>query len=231
MISIVAHRGAPKHAHENTIEAFLAAVSLGADMVELDVRKCGDGTLVIFHDPWLSPSERTAAISQLTFREINTRTLKKGFSVPTMEETFRTLSQKTLLDIEIKEPGYEEEVIACARGYFDRTQFVITSFNPGIIAAVKKVDRMLQTGLIMATVEGLALSSVLPCEVLAPEKRMFAANRRFFAKAKKQGKKIAVWTVDGVELLSRLLADPLVDAIITNHPDRALALRNRLGRK
>jgi len=35
MITIVAHRGAPKHAHENTIESFLAAITLGADMIEL----------------------------------------------------------------------------------------------------------------------------------------------------------------------------------------------------
>ena len=103
MITIVAHRGAPKFAHENTIKSFLAAVTLGADMIELDVRKCGDGTLVIFHDPWLSRASKTAQISRLTLKEINTRALKKGFTVPTIEEAFCTLSRKTQLDIEIKE--------------------------------------------------------------------------------------------------------------------------------
>jgi glycerophosphoryl diester phosphodiesterase len=35
---IVAHRGAPRRAHENTIASFEAALAIGADMIELDVR-------------------------------------------------------------------------------------------------------------------------------------------------------------------------------------------------
>lgn len=240
MITIVAHRGAPKHAHENTIESFLAAVSLGADMIELDVRKCGDGTLVIFHDPALphevheacgARTRQNPPISRLTLKQINRRTSKKGFSVPTIEEAFRALSRRTLLDIEIKEQGYEAEIIDCARRHFDVSQFVLTSFNPQIVAAVKNIDPHLQTGFIMATAEGLALSDTSPAEVLAPDKRLFAVNRQLFAKAKSRGKRIAVWTVDSTEHLSRLLVDPLVDAIITNYPDRALALRNKLTNK
>jgi glycerophosphoryl diester phosphodiesterase len=228
MITIVAHRGASKLAHENTIDSFLAAVSLGADMVELDVRKCGDGTLVVFHDPWLSRAARRSPISRLTLREINRRTAKRGFSVPTVEETFRTLSRKTLLDIELKEPGYEADVVALARRHFDINGFVLTSFDPRIIAAVKAVDPHLQTGFIVATAEGAALCDSSPAEVLAPEKRLFSAHRQLFANAKSRGKKIAVWTVDGTEVLTRLLIDPLVDAIITNRPDKALALRKKL---
>lgn len=229
MTTIVAHRGAPKHARENTIESFLAAVALGADMIELDVRKCGNGTLVIFHDPWLSRTAKTALISRLTLKEINKRSAKKGFTVPTIEEAFRALSRRTQLDIEIKEPGYEAEVIDCARRHFDDSQFVLTSFDPRVIAAVKNIDPHMQTGFIAATAEGLALCDTVQAEVLAPDKRLFAANRQLFAKAKGRGKKIAVWTVDGAELLSRLLIDPLVDAIITNHPDKALALRCKLA--
>jgi glycerophosphoryl diester phosphodiesterase len=228
MITIVAHRGASLKARENTIESFLAAVDLGADMVELDIRKCGDGSLVVFHDPRFSRGGRSGLISRLPFRELNRLAAKKGFSVPSMETAFKTLSGKITLDIELKEPGYEEEVVACAREYFDDSQFVLTSFNPRVITAIKAFGRNLQTGFIMATAEGLALAETSPAEVLAPDKKLFSANRGLFARAKKQGKKIAVWTVDGIELLARLLIDPIVDAIITNRPDRALALRDRL---
>jgi len=230
MTTIVAHRGAPKLVHENTVESFLAAITLGADMVELDIRKCADGTLVVFHDPWLSRTTRRGRLSQLTYGELNRRAAKKGFSVPTMEAAFKTLSRKLPLDIELKEPGDEEKVVACALKYFDHSQFVLTSFSPRIIATVKSLDPYLQTGFIMATAEGLALCETSPAEVLAPDKRLFSAHRNFFAKLKKRGKQIAVWTVDGTELLSRMLVDPLVDAIITNHPDRALALRKKLGK-
>lgn len=48
--SVIAHRGAPRLARENTIEAFTAAVSVGAAGIELDARRTGDGLLVVHHD-------------------------------------------------------------------------------------------------------------------------------------------------------------------------------------
>ena len=51
---VIAHRGAwgpasPAAAAENTLEAFEAAIALGADMIELDVRRTRDSQLVVFH--------------------------------------------------------------------------------------------------------------------------------------------------------------------------------------
>lgn len=47
---VIAHRGASRLARENTIEAFELAVGVGADGVELDVRRSADGVLVVHHD-------------------------------------------------------------------------------------------------------------------------------------------------------------------------------------
>jgi glycerophosphoryl diester phosphodiesterase len=228
MITIVAHRGAPKRAHENTIKSFLAAVSLGADMIELDVRRTGDGLLVVFHDPWLSRKTRSPRIADLTYKELNKRAAKKKFRVPTLEETLRALSGKIMLNIELKEPGCEEEVVRHARKLFAPDKFIVTSFNPAIIAAVKSVDTKVTAGLICATEKDLAEFEKTAAEILAPEKKLFDDRRRLFADKKKRGKKIAVWTVDTIAHLSRLLVDPIVDAVITNHPDRAIALRKKL---
>jgi glycerophosphoryl diester phosphodiesterase len=51
---IMAHRGASKAARGNTIEAFLLAREQGAHAVELDVRQCASGELVVHHDPGLT---------------------------------------------------------------------------------------------------------------------------------------------------------------------------------
>jgi Glycerophosphoryl diester phosphodiesterase len=48
---VLAHRGACLRAPENTVEAFAVARELGADGVELDVRRTADGVLVVHHDP------------------------------------------------------------------------------------------------------------------------------------------------------------------------------------
>ena len=46
----MAHRGASKVETENTRVAFERALEMGADAVELDVRRCGSGELVVHHD-------------------------------------------------------------------------------------------------------------------------------------------------------------------------------------
>lgn len=229
MVIIVAHRGAPKRARENTLKSFLTAVSLGAEMVEIDVRRTGDGVPVVFHDPWLSKKTHRPLLASLTYQEINRRASKKKFHVPTLEETLKALAGKVILDIELKEPGYETEVIKLVRRWFSDDRFILTSFNPVIITAVKLFDQKLTAGLILAKSKDLPYVEKVPAaDVLAPEKALFTAQRDYFAQAKKQGKRIAVWTVDGKTLLSNLLVDPLVDAVITNYPDRALALRRKL---
>ena len=48
---VIAHRGASKAAPENTVEAFALAGRMGADAVELDVRRTRDGALVVHHNP------------------------------------------------------------------------------------------------------------------------------------------------------------------------------------
>src|SRR4051812_45476130 len=47
---IFAHRGASAAFPENTVEAFRAAGAMGAQWVELDVRRTADGALAVHHD-------------------------------------------------------------------------------------------------------------------------------------------------------------------------------------
>lgn len=227
---IVAHRGASKRAHENTLEAFEQAVALGVDMVELDVRKTADGTLVVFHDPGIAGASAAEPLSRLTFYQLRKRTAEKKFKVPTLEEAFTALSGRVKLDVELKEPGYAAEVVALARRCLDPATCVFTSFDPRIIAEVKAEDRTLVTGLILATADAFSWCDGSAADVVAPEKKLFSSHRSYFVKARKSGRSIAVWTVDGRELLSKLLLDPVVSAIITNYPDRALALRKKISR-
>jgi glycerophosphoryl diester phosphodiesterase len=228
MTMIVAHRGASKRAHENTLEAFEMAVALGADMVELDVRNTADGTLVVFHDPGIAGEP----LSRLTMDQLLARAAKQNFRVPTLDEVFTALSGRVKFDVEIKEPECAARIISLARRRLDPASCVFTSFDPRIIAAVKTEDRRLVTGLILANAEAFSWWEGSVAEIIAPEKRLYSSHRNYFAKAHKNGRSIAVWTVDGRQLLSTLLADPVVSAIITNHPDRALALREkRAGRQ
>ena len=73
---VVAHRGASIEQPENTIEAFEAAIDLGADAVEFDVRMTADGHAVVMHDPDVSrTTDGTGLVSEMTLEEMRAQGL------------------------------------------------------------------------------------------------------------------------------------------------------------
>lgn len=50
MMTVIAHRGDSQAARENTIAAFEAAVEVGVDWVEIDLRTTADGVSIVLHD-------------------------------------------------------------------------------------------------------------------------------------------------------------------------------------
>ena len=68
---LMAHRGASRHAPENTLPAFTLALAQGAQVLELDVQLSADGQAVILHDASLArTTDSDAAVANLTYAEI-----------------------------------------------------------------------------------------------------------------------------------------------------------------
>ena len=105
---IAAHRGsAGGNIVPNTIAAFTAALRQGADMVECDIERTRDGRLVLFHgthERMYLGSE--SQISEMTYAEtvafkyFNSNDNSNGQSVEDMEDAFRALKGKTLINID-----------------------------------------------------------------------------------------------------------------------------------
>jgi glycerophosphoryl diester phosphodiesterase len=91
---VAAHRGWCEKYPENTMEAFRAAVELGVDQIELDVRQTKDGELVIIHDALVDrTTDGTGAVADMTLAEIKALDagIKKGEQfrgarIPTLKE-------------------------------------------------------------------------------------------------------------------------------------------------
>ena len=66
-IQVIAHRGASRAERENTLAAFRRAAIMGADAVELDVRRTSDGAMAVHHDAVL-PDGRV--ICEMTAAEL-----------------------------------------------------------------------------------------------------------------------------------------------------------------
>ena len=116
--AIIAHRGAVSFAHENTLEAFEAAVQIGADAVEFDVRRTFDGVLVIHHDATLPGKRRLVA--NATYEELKLSGARRGYHIPTLEETLHHLCGRIALDIELKEAGFEREGLIVPSRHFSK---------------------------------------------------------------------------------------------------------------
>ena len=117
-VAVCAHRGWSAKYPENSLEAFRAALELGADEIELDVRLTADGKLIVSHDDRLdriSDGKPGELVSTSTFDYL--RTLNIGIRQNTVarfctpEEVFDAVGGKILLNIHLKEAGPDGFII------------------------------------------------------------------------------------------------------------------------
>ena len=213
---------------ENTVEAFLAARRLGADGVELDVRRTGDGAVVVHHDSTVPGGEAIASLAAVELPEW----------VPSLEAAVEACAGMAL-DVELKdlpgEPGHDPSeplAVAVARfvaGRELRSTTVVSSFSLTAIEAVRVAEPDVVTAwLTPAGLDQLAALQVAAqrgCAALHP--RHEAVTRELVDAAHRLGLAVTAWTVDDPERI-RWLAQTGADAVITNVPDVA---RQALGGK
>ena len=111
-----AHRGLSALMPENTLPAFAAALSLGADEIEFDVRLTRDAQLIVSHDRTLERiSDGEGVLENFTLEELKKLNIgiKRGWEVPfcTAEEVFAAFAGKLTFNIHLKEHGEEGYLI------------------------------------------------------------------------------------------------------------------------
>ena len=183
--------------------AFAAAIDAGADMIETDVRRAPDGRLVLAHDP-----------VQVVDGEVELATL------------IELARGRIRLDIELKERGCEAEALELLRPLPDG--WIVSSFLPDVIEAVRALEPGARTGLIVGRRNGggdlFARADACGAGVLIPHARLLDAGLR--RRALELKRPLLVWTVNERGALAELMADPVVGCICTDVPEVALALRD-----
>ncbi len=220
----IAHRGEPVGHRENTLPAFAAAVALGADMVEIDLRRTRDGEIVVLHDQTL---ERLwglgGSVGDLDLTEV--AALGEGdLRIPTLAAVLDAVPLPLMVDFTRREvvPGGLAAVRAA--GALDRSLFVT-----GNVEALRQL-RALSAGarLGLTWIDGahppLSLLTELAAECWNP---MFGlVTHDGVAAVHDAGFRVSTWTVDSPEDMTRVL-DAGVDAVVSN---RIAALVAHLGR-
>jgi len=146
-------------------------------------------------------------------------------SLPLLAELVRVAQGRVRLDIELKEAGYEREVLEALRPL--PPDLLISSFLPSALAAVRELDRSVETALIIGRRDGrgdlFARADRCGADLLAPHVSLLGDDLR--AAAVERGRPLVVWTVNDSATLSALLADPAVGWLITDLPELAVRLR------
>ena len=227
---IIAHRGASGLVkHENTIESFEKAWKIGADSFECDVRKTKDGKMIVVHDE----DYKGQKICELSYHDLCILTTKDGFIMPTLEDTILWCKDKIIIDIELKEEGYEEEVVTLVKKHLAHSDFFIRTFNDSSLKIIKQIDRKIKTILLLGVEHpkwGLftRLSELFPlvrilktkCDMVSPHYRLLKLG--YVWRLGLLNKPVLVWSVDDIEMMKKLLNQKRVAGIVTNFPDMGL---------
>lgn len=212
-IAVIGHRGWPTRYPDNTLRGFLAAAEV-ADGVELDVRRSGDGKLVLSHDPWMGG----LPVAETSWAQLSELDLGGGHHPALLDEVLAAIPE-TPVQLEIKnwpfEPGFEpDHRLALEAAERARPGDVVTGFNRETQETVRRVFPDVATGLCIAA--GIEFDqAVKHCldvghSLLVPE---------FSLVTEPINASLAVypWTVDDPALAEELV-DRGVMGIITNDP-------------
>jgi glycerophosphoryl diester phosphodiesterase len=218
---IIAHRGASARERENTLAAFRLAADLGADWVELDVRRTRDDMMVVHHDAHL--------VDGRSLVDLDAADLPS--SVPSLAEALEACGDLGV-NIEIKnmpdDPDYDAQhqlsaaVAGVVRAYLPLDRALVTSFNVDSIDRLGDLDAEIPTGLLVFELgnPALAVERVVAHGHDALHPYDTFVDRSLVTRAHAAGVAVNVWTVDDPDRMTEL-AGMGVDGIITNVPDVA----------
>jgi glycerophosphoryl diester phosphodiesterase len=241
-VLIIAHRGASGHAPENTLAAFRKAVALGATFIETDLQLSRDARFVAIHDDSV---DRTTN-GKGTVHEQTLAALRKldagswfgsefaGERIPTLEEILEfSKKNDVVFYLELKPAGSwggEHALVGALRESGEIARAVVISFDPAVLASLRKVEPTLMTGVLydgqlkdplQAAVEIGARQIVVRGDLVTPS---------MIEEAHHKDLQVVCWTVNNSAHI-RLLMAAGVDGIMSDYPDRLVAALKREAKR
>lgn len=233
-LRLVGHKGADLIAPGNTLESFAAAVEAGADTIELDVLWTREG------HPRLPVGERAPLVVAHDWHDAERRrplTLAEGLDAFT-----RSPLDKVEIDLDIKLPGREDEIVAAVRerGLLERA--MVSTMEVSTLARIRELEPGLRRGWTYPKVrkdwasKRWAKAPMLAALVWMRERLPGLAARELprmgveamwvyhpivsprLARITKLAKvELIAWTVDDPRRMSKLVAAG-VDGLVSNDP-------------
>ena len=225
---IISHRGRTSaDSPDNTVHSITDAIESKVDMVEFDVRRTKDKQLICFHDDAIDEN----LVSDMLFSDL----IEINSMVPTLEQILWTAKGNIEIDVELKESGYEEDVISMVIDYFEYDNFIMKSFDRKVVRRIKELNPKIFTGLLLGeewslpqflqvlkesfTGSGVTVDGA---DFLSPNSKIVEIG--LMERLRKKQIPIQVWTVNDDKLLETLISEDIY-SIVTDNPERAMEIR------
>jgi len=242
----VAHRGGAHLAPENTFAAFVNALSLPVDAIELDVHMSRDGHVVVFHDNHVhkrtNGSGNLLDLDMSYLRRLDAAARHPGGwpepqQIPTLSEVLDLAKGRAQVYIEIKTskrgrtyqsyPNIAEKVIELVQqaGMIDKV--LVISFDWLILPAIKSLEPTIETGMLVSkktwnprASDGMPLlfekAQEYGCQWINMDYKLFTTDMP--QALHNNGLKLGLWTVNAeVDILHFAAAG--VDSLTSDRPD------------
>lgn len=216
---VLGHRGASAAAPENTVAAFRLADTMGADGVELDVRRVVDGRLLVAHDAL--PTDVT---------EVD------RMGLATLDDALDACGERMLVNVEIKNWPADSDfdptmrivapVIESLRRRGTPHRWLISSFSWETIEACRALAPEIATAWLVSIVSPERLPLIAEAGHAAVHPWEPKVTAEFVERCHSVGLAVNTWTCNDPERLVAL-AELGVDGVCTDVPDVALAALGR----
>ncbi|CAM9588702.1 unnamed protein product [Choristocarpus tenellus] len=223
----VAHRGCSATHEGNSLPAFVEAVRVGADMIELDVALCKTGEVVVHHnlyDEGSGLSLRHIGLDDIRTAHPHLVTIGTVLHCPALRDS----SIHVYFDLKgccIARPLMNEIHQAILHGGWEPSRLLVASFNQfdllEVNACIKAYPELegVSTAVIIDSVP-LTLArdaEEVGASWISVGKHNCTPN--FVRDAKERGLGVMAWTVNNCGEMEDLMRSG-VDAIVTDHPEK-----------
>ena len=228
----IAHRGYVYKGVENSIEALEGAAEVGANYVELDILLTKDNKFVVMHDYNL---KRLAGINKrvqdMNYDEVVGLPIKQGdytSKIPSLEEFInkaKALNMKLVIELKPHggEPSNYIDILIEEIKRLKLENYKFMSLNSKVMEELETKAPNLETGYVIPLQFGNFHKSNVDFFVIED----FSYRDRLVEQAKKQNKKVFVWTINDPALITKYLQSP-ADGIITDEPELVKEEKNIL---
>lgn len=238
----IGHRGASGTTPELTRAAFLRALELGVDMIEIDIQLTKDGYLVVIHDHEL---ERTTngrgAVRDHTLAELKQLDAGAWFdqsfageTILTLEEVIEIVGRRAMLNVEVKSPpgdwsntALKTVAVLTHAGILGTT--VLSCFQMQALEKVRELSPAARIGVLWHQPEfddAWRWARELAAWSFHPWSKVLTAEG--VAEAHQRGLRVLTWTVNDPEEIGQVAAMG-VDGIMSDFPERLLQAGRRVS--